>query len=265
MPKLGQGEMPAPSGGPSSMPPLRPGAGGQGVQQGIRDFFNKPMTPQRQDMIMQLVGAGMQSAGGAGSPLLSFLAPLAGGAIGAGTAKRAEKYAGAQSASAMDDFTASLGKHGNNPRVQSLIGVLQNPASPDFMKTTAQAELDRILKPASTGAVDQPYDFFGGNAPSNTDALMAKMFYDAIHPTGDGGATITPGEQSRMDSIKTMRSRTDSGTAAATDDFTSMLDGATPETEKNDGPGFFGRLFGRGENEKVEQSDPLGILSLPPA
>ena len=81
-------------------------------KQPFKDFFNKPMTPQRQEMIMQLVQAGMSQAANSGSPMAALLAPLAGGLIGRNVMDRAEKYSAGQKSGAVEELINAMGGSG---------------------------------------------------------------------------------------------------------------------------------------------------------
>ena len=165
------------------------------------------LSPQkRYDMAMQLLQQGMASATGSGNPLLAFLSPMAGAVIGGNLQGKAD----AAEASSLGDINQTLlGTMAGDPRAQGLLDILNNPDAPDYARSMAKDQLTKLMAPpkasGKTGTGGRPA--YPGKAPANTDALLSTMFYRAMDPAGDGGETITPAEQARIDVVSTARSR----------------------------------------------------------
>lgn len=93
----------------------------------------------RYDMVKQLLGGAMQSAQGSNSPLLAALAPIAGAFIGG---KAAAQYAPAR-AQEDADRSAMLGL---SPDMAPLIDVLNDPNTPDGMRSVAMLRIREAMK-----------------------------------------------------------------------------------------------------------------------
>lgn len=177
------------------------------------------LTPQkRYDMAMELLQQGMASATGSGNPLLAFLSPFAGAVIGGNLQGKADA---ASAASAEEMNQTLLGTMAGDPRAQGYLDILNNPDAPDYARSMAGDALKTLMAPpkAAGGGSGGTRSRYPGKAPRNTDALLSTMFYRAMDPDSDGGETITPGEQAKMETLKTMRGRSSSanvtyGTAA---------------------------------------------------
>lgn len=184
-------------------PPIRPESGG-GMFPGL--------SPQkRYDMAMELLQQGMASASGSGNPLLSFISPFAGAVIGGNLQGKADAAA---SAGADEMNQTLLGTMAGDPRARGYLDILNNPDAPDYARSMAKDGLTKLMappKPAGrAGGSGGTRARFPGRAPGNTDALLSTMFYRAMDPESDGGETVTPGEQAKMETLKNMRSRSSS-------------------------------------------------------
>lgn len=221
-------------GGGQSQPSPRPG-GFSAINEKLTSFFPEKGSEAQTDMIMQLVQAGIGHAQSGGSPLANFLAPMAGAAIG-GRAQRNREDA---RSSKIDELTkATLGDFADNPQIQGYMSTLNDPDAPAHLKSIAQSRLNSIINPKKTG---RGTGVINGKVPGNTDALMARIFYNALDPSGDGGATITSAEQAGLDALRNARSRYNPQGGG---DFLN----STP-----------------GSQIDVDDKDPLGILEVPPA
>lgn len=204
--------------GAPPQPQTKPAGGGLFPNMGIQKRF---------DMAMDLLKNGMQMAGASGNPMAAFLAPLAGAAIGGGIENKRAKMMDAQG----DELMASMLPGANQDDIQQLSDIVSNPDAPDYLKSIAKAKLDAAIKPYMPGYV-APGAGGGGGAsggskrkggggrgksgrPKSTDVLLSAMFESAIDPEGDGGESITPAEQARIDALKTARSRSTAKPAAA--------------------------------------------------
>lgn len=115
--------------------------------QGGGGLFPNMPAQQRYDMTMELLKSGMQMGANSGSPLAAFLSPLAGAVIGGSASNRLAKAQGSQN----DELAASLIPGGMTPRVQQLTDALDNPSTPDYLKSLAKSELEAALKPMGSG------------------------------------------------------------------------------------------------------------------
>ncbi len=111
------------------------------------DFFGGVGSESRHNRVMDMLSAAMSSAQG-GSPLANFLAPLLGGAIGAREEKR---YGDARSSAAADQARAVYGPLADDPKTQALFGVLNDPNSPDYLRSQAKSQLDAMAKAMGGG------------------------------------------------------------------------------------------------------------------
>lgn len=181
--------------------PAQPAPGGGGMFPGL--------SPQkRYDMAMELLQQGMSAASGSGNPLLSFLSPFAGAVIGGNLQGKAD----AASAASADEMNQTLlGTMAGDPRAQGYLDILNNPDAPDYARSMAKDGLTKLMappKPAGrAGGSGGTRARFPGRAPGNTDALLSTMFYRAMDPESDGGETVTPGEQAKMETLGNLRGK----------------------------------------------------------
>ena len=192
---------------PTSPAPSRPGL-----------FANMPIQ-KRFDMAMDLLKNGMQMGAESGSPLMAFLSPLAGAAIGGGIENKRAKLMGEQN----DELMASMMPGANSEEVQRLADIVNNPDTPDYLKSVAKAKLDAAIAPYTAkpgggggGSGGRSGKGKGSKKPTSTDVLLSSMFSDAIDPDGDGGEEITAAEQGRIDALKAARSKGAGASSAAT-------------------------------------------------
>lgn len=192
---------------PASPAPQRPGL-----------FANMPIQ-KRFDMAMDLLKNGMQMGAESGSPLMAFLSPLAGAAIGGGIENKRAKLMGEQN----DELMASMMPGANSEEVQRLADIVNNPDTPDYLKSVAKAKLDAAIAPYTAkpgggggGSGGGSGKGKGSKKPTSTDVLLSSMFSDAIDPDGDGGEEITAAEQGRIDALKAARSKGAGASSAAT-------------------------------------------------
>lgn len=195
------GARPAPKPQPAGQPIAAPARTG--------GLFPHMDAQTRYDMAMDLLRSGMQSAAASNDPLLAFLSPIAGAAIGGGIENRRGKAREAETAAMNDQL---LGTMAGDPAVQGYIDILNNPNAPDYAKSIAKTKLDAIINPKKVGGGGRARSAGGGpeRAPTNTDALLASMFHRSMSPDSEGGETITPAEQARIDSVRAARARSSS-------------------------------------------------------
>lgn len=198
-------------------------------------MFPNMSSQDRYDMTMELLKSGMSQAAGSGSPLASFLAPLAGAVIGGSATNRFEASKDAE----QDEMIAAMMPGGLSGRAEELIGIMENPNTPDYLKSMAKAQLEEALQPAvaiggggggkrASGGSGKPRS--RARSGGSTDVLLSSMFGDAIDPGGDGGETITVAEQARIDALKSARSRTTTkATAPSGGTAPIVIDGYTIE------------------------------------
>jgi hypothetical protein len=191
------GGMPRPVPRPSSfdMPGQERTAGG---------LFGSMSSQQRYDLARSMLEQGMAQASGSTSPLLQFLAPVV-GAMGMG---RLEAKHGAARDAEIAAMTGKLnGGQPLDPAMQGYADILNNENAPEYLRTLAKERLLETMRPSKAGGGGSAAP---GRAPSNTDALLASMFYNAGLETSDGGVAITPAEQARIDAVTRARSRSSS-------------------------------------------------------
>ncbi|WP_333816892.1 hypothetical protein, partial [Tabrizicola sp.] len=116
--------------------------------QGAGGFFGAPGSQQRYDMTMQMVQNAMAQSQGANSPLLAFLAPMAGAAIGARATKQ---YEDARAAEATSQTEALLGPIASSPKTRAALDVLNDPDAPDYLKSIAATMVKGAAPKASSG------------------------------------------------------------------------------------------------------------------
>gem|GEM_PF-2575425 len=110
-------------------------------QRGGTGILPERGSQQQYDMVMQLLQSGMAGAQNSGSPLLAFLAPMLGGAIGTRTSNLRNMSA----ESGGDELTASL--LGNNAEARKYSEMLSDPNLPPHLKNLAQTMMTDALKP----------------------------------------------------------------------------------------------------------------------
>lgn len=185
-------------------------------------LFPNMSAQKRYDMAMGLLQAGMSSASQSNNPLLAFLSPLAGAAIGGSIEN---KYAKAQDAELEGINDALLGTMAGDETAQGLLGILNNESAPDYARSMAKAKLEAMMKPKASGTAAPSR----GRPPANTDALLATMFHTAMDPDSDGGDTITPREQARIDAVRASRARS----SEVSHTYGNPLDDDAPSTGVN--------------------------------
>lgn len=125
----------ATNGTPGGIRPMpRPaGLGGVEVEKAPRQGWMGPMTSDRYDMAMNLLGSAMSGASGSPSPALQFLAPILGAMTGTKLAdKRDDAVRSEQAAMAQGLLGDTI-----SPQVQQAMDVLNNPDAPDYLKSIA--------------------------------------------------------------------------------------------------------------------------------
>lgn len=190
------GTRPAPQPQPAGQPIAAPARTG--------GLFPHMDQQARYDMAMDLLRSGMQSAAASNDPLLAFLSPLAGAAIGGGIENRRGKAREAE-ADAINDRL--LGTMAGSEDARGYIDILNSDTAPDYAKSIAKTRLDAIINPKKVGGGTGGRVRSADRAPANTDALLASMFHRSMSPDSEGGETITPAEQARIDSVRTARAR----------------------------------------------------------
>lgn len=140
----------APMASPRPMPRPAMGAQPQPAAQPVpqrQGMFPNMSSQDRYDMTMELLKSGMSQAAGSGSPLAAFLAPLAGAVIGGSASSRLSQ----SQATEQDALADALMPGGMSGRAEELIDILNNPSTPDYMKSLAKKQLEDALTPAATG------------------------------------------------------------------------------------------------------------------
>jgi len=138
-----------------STPPFVPPAGGGGMS-GIFSRGPGGVLPERgSDMQRQMVQAALQQAGqsvgGSGSPLLAFLAPMVGGAVGSRTEGLYKTAEDERKDSAMDQAMTQLG---GDDKMRSILDLMADPDLPPEVGSLLKASLTDMMKQgkgASTG------------------------------------------------------------------------------------------------------------------
>ena len=225
--------VPAGGGAPTASP--RPAPRGQPImpqKQGGGGLFPGMGAQQRYDMAMSLLQQSMGSANASGDPLLAFLSPIAGAAIGGGIESKFGK-AKAEEQDALNETL--LGSMAGNPQAQGYIDILNSDTAPDYAKSIAKDQLGRLMNPPKGRA---PKPGFDDRPPSNSDALLTRLMWSASRPDSDGGEDISPKEQARIDAVRRARTRQSEATI---DHLRS------------------GDLGGDSDAGSVNANDPLGI------
>lgn len=147
------------NGSPGGIRPMpRPaGMGGIEVERAPQQqggFLARQFGPQgsdtRYEMAMQLLQSAMSGAQGSNSPVMAFLAPLLGSAIGAKVSKQRDDYVGAQ----QQEMTEGLLGGPLSPQAQQALDVLNNPDAPSHLKTIAAAMFKQNAVPV--GQMEKP-------------------------------------------------------------------------------------------------------------
>lgn len=138
----------------------------------------------RTDMALEMLKAAMASAPNSGSPLLQFLAPIAGSVIG----MRAEKLRSDAKASEASSMTeAVLGPQGMSPRARRLLEVLNNENTPDYLRAIAKKQFETAMVPidsAPTRRSNGGGASSGGGTGSGGAARPARLTYISRDPDG---------------------------------------------------------------------------------
>lgn len=170
MPKGGAMATPAPN-------PMAGILGGGAPRQQAGGLFG-PMTPDRYEMIMDLLAASMSGAAQSNSPAAAFLAPIVGSVVGMGAEKKRDAY------------TAQLGNQGVQtllgrsltPAEQQAVQIVGDPNTPDYLKAIARTMLPKAG--ASSGGSTG-----GGSARRRSSGVTgaarpAKLTYISRDPDG---------------------------------------------------------------------------------
>lgn len=169
MAKMGMGGG-APTAGaqPGPMPSASPQGGF------LASMFGAQGSQPRYDMAMQFLAQAMSGAQGSGSPILSFLAPIASAAIGS----RAEKLHSDNQAKVATEMAGGLlGARAQTPQVQQALSVLQNPDAPDYLKSIATT----MLKGSSPiGGGTRRRSSGGGGGARPTKLTYIRMDEDGV-------------------------------------------------------------------------------------
>lgn len=146
---------------------------GAAAGQGASGIFGAPGSQQRYDMTMQMVQNAMAQAQGTNSPLLAFLAPMAGAAIGARATKQ---YEDARAAEATSQTEALLGPVASSPKTRAALDVLNDPDAPDYLKSIAATMVKGAAPKASSGR--------GNRARRSTPAAAKTRIYGEYEVDG---------------------------------------------------------------------------------
>lgn len=230
--------------GDDEMGPQAPGKyatpKGQKVLDGVtaqpegRGFLNGPMTPEREQMIMELLAAATQSASQSTSPLANFLAPIAAALIQNNIATRSDQAA---SQAQQDMMSAVLGPGvASDPRAQQLLGMVSNDSAPAFLRERAQQQLEALIA-------------------AGVPAPAAAAVTGATAPGGSGGGRrpSSGGSTRRYSSGGGGVSRTSTPSSTRTQERTDRDSRTSRRGEADDGPGLFERWSDRlsGVRERV--------------
>lgn len=164
---------------PMPNPRLNP-AEGQAAPAGGKGMFGNIPIQKRFDMAMELLRSGTAMASESGNPMLSFLAPLAGAAIGGGIENKRAKMMGAEG----DELMASMMPGVNQDQLQQLSDIVANPDAPAHLKAIAKARLDAAIKP-----------YMPGYAAPGTGGTARKGGGSPRKSGGKGGGTGKSGEK----------------------------------------------------------------------
>lgn len=226
------------------------GSGSASAPAATPSFFPEAGSQQRYDMIMQLLQSGMQSASQSGSPIASFLAPIAGAAIGG----RATKQHNDARQDRYDEMTAAiLGQHANNPEAQKYIAVMNDDSAPAYLRSIAKHRLDRLL------GVKGGRGTGGGTGRGNVRLTGSYTINGILH-----------GRDNRGNMVPYLGS--DGNPIRAVEGLEGIYESATPPTPPAaveaiapppPPPSVPGSSHAQPQ-PVVDEHDPLGILRLPP-
>lgn len=169
----------------STPPPPRPaGLGGVEVQQATKPkggFLAQQFGPQgsdaRYEMAMTLLKSAMSSAAGSNSPVLAFLTPILGAAMGT----KLEKQRGDYLAQEQNSMAEAMLGGPLNPQAQQAMSVLDNPDAPAYLKDIARTMLKNSTVPV--GQMAKPARrSSGGGAPRSP--RPARLTYIKTDPDG---------------------------------------------------------------------------------
>jgi hypothetical protein len=192
------------------MGPQEPGTGGPKVPkavdaaQGVQatgqggGFFNRPMTPEREAAIAELLQTAMQSASQSTSPMANFLAPIAAAIIQNAASSRSDQAA-SQSQQAMMDAVLGPGVS-SDPRAQQLLGILNSEGSPAFLRDRAEQQLEALIaagvptpgaapmgasggRRSYSGGGSRRYSSGGSSRPSSSSSRTSTSFDDLGTPS----------------------------------------------------------------------------------
>lgn len=146
----------------------------------LAKIFGPQGSSSRYDAAMALLQNAQQSAQGAGSPLLSFLTPIAAAMIG-GKATNDRNTAKAREVSAMTE--SLLGPRGNSPEAQNAISILENPDAPDYLKAIAKTQFGALTAPAPRVRAHAPAPSSAAPGTEKAVRLYGEAYED---PPGSG-------------------------------------------------------------------------------
>lgn len=127
---------------PRPRPAVVPAAGAPVAAQPAAGLFGGMDPKSRYDMVQGLLQSAMSSASQSKSPLLAALAPIAGAMIGA---KAQTKYDTSQTA----DAAATAATLGVPDAMRPVLDIINDPNTPDSLKSIAQAKLKAAMTPAT--------------------------------------------------------------------------------------------------------------------
>lgn len=227
-------------------------------------FFPEQGSQEQYDMIMQLVQAGMSNAQASGSPLANLLAPIAGAAIaGRATRKRNDAQAGRSG----EMVSAVLGDAADNPQVQGYLDVLNDPDAPAYLKSIAQSRLDAIINPRPARTARTTPRRTGGGRGTPTaqpvDGQRNRRLYGEYDIGGvlhgrDSYGNMVPYTGPDGQPVRATRgdeaAAPGSPPASVADELTALTQPAAPAPAP-----------AAPVPPALDESDPLGILNIPPA
>ena len=266
--------MPKPFGGgqatQAAMPSPAPTAPGAAQTPGFVERMKSRLPEQgsqaRHDMIMKMVQAGMSSAQGSTSPLVSLLAPIAGAMIeGGATSKRNE----AASVENSEMSASILGDKANDPKLQGYLEVLNNPNAPSHLKSIAKSRLDAALKPptASRSGTGGTRSSGGGKPVSGQRNVRIVGNYDiggVMHgrdPYGRMVPYISPDGKPVPSRVGRPGSPPADPSQSVVDELVELTKPSAPAPTTTASPAAPAMPVA----PALDENDPLGILAIPPA
>lgn len=142
---------------PQPQPMAQPQAGGGGLagllQRG-QGVLPARGSQAQYDMVQALLQSGMSDARNSGSPLLAFLAPLAGGAIGTRTENAYQAAQEQRRSETMDQLLAAMGGDAGRigeDRLRTLVGLMSDESTPTGVRSIASDILGRAMRPQGGG------------------------------------------------------------------------------------------------------------------